>query len=121
MKYIKIANKIKKVLWEKDNSFAYESELKDEFFLVNKKYVDIASDDIFDLLDKVVILTTYLPNLIFHDIWINKRAAIKVFIEEQRRDRDFFSRDSLRCMGAVWTDDGLRYVAEYKNGEWELL
>ena len=24
-------------------------------------------------------------------------------------------------MGAVWTDDGLRYVAEYKDGEWELL
>ena len=121
MKYIRIGNKIKKVLWEKDNSFAYESELKDEFFLINKKDVSKTADDLFDLLDKVVIITTYLPNLIFHDIWINKRAAFEVFVEEQRRGREFASITSCRCMGAVWTDDGLMYVAEYKDGEWELL
>ncbi len=121
MKYIRFGDTIREVKFEDENVFAYYSSSKDDFYLANKKDVSKTADDLFDLLDKVVIITTYLPNLIFHDIWINKRAAFEVFVEEQRRDRDFSSMTSCRCMGAVWTDDGLRYVAEYKDGEWELL
>lgn len=121
MKYIRFGNRIEEVKFEDENVFAYYGSSKDDFYLANKKDVSEAADDLLDLLDKVVILTTFSPNIIFHDIWISKRAALDVFIQEQRRDKDFSSRDSCRCMGAIWTDDGLRYVAEYKNGEWELL
>ena len=79
-----------------------------------------AADTIEELLDKIILVTAPSLNMmISHDLWNDKRTAIEVFDEDQRKDR--FSRDFFRCLGAIWTDYGLRYVAEYKDKEWKLL
>lgn len=119
MKYIRIGNEIKKVAWESGKCLAFEGKSKKEFYPISKNKVDKFADDLIYLLDKAVIITTFSPTVISHELWNDKRTAIEVFDENQRRGEliGVFSR----CMGAVWTDDGLRYVAEYKDGRWELL
>ena len=111
---------IEEVEYEYENFFVYYSSSNDETFLANKKDVAKAADSIVDLLDKIIIITTPgMKGEVWRDIYSDKLTAVAVFKDDQRKDK--FSRDFSRCMGAVWADDGLRYVAEYKDGRWELL
>lgn len=120
MKYIKVGSMIRKVIGENGDLFIFKSHQKGTLFLIDKKDVDKQDDCIVELFDRIILITA--PSIsegVWRAIYSDKLTAVAVFKDDQRKDK--FSRDFSRCMGAVWADDGLKYVAEYKDGMWELL
>ena len=69
----------------------------------------------------IVEETDYLDKLFDEKVLVidGQKPVITNIVNLEEFENSSFS--NAKYYGAVWTDSGLSYLAEFKNGEWEIL
>lgn len=90
----------------------------EEVIMIDRKWIDKESDNIEDLFDEYVVDCKHKDSIQKYPFVYGLPKNIKSYYLDLNQD----IKDTTIIYGAIWINEGLKYVARMnKDGEWELI